>query len=171
MRRERSKIHSAASQPPHARRIHEEPHDVYGTRGKRPEPTACPSCGAVYRIGRWLWAEAVPLGTHMERCPACRRIADDYPAGIVEIDGQFESVHRQEIENLIRNVERRESQEHPLVRIFAIEERDGGLRVPTTDARLACAIGQALLHAYRGELTDPGPQSEEPVRIHWMRDR
>jgi NMD protein affecting ribosome stability and mRNA decay len=170
MRHQRSKTHSAASQPRVARRIHEEPHDVYGSRGKLPDSTACSDCGAVYRAGRWVWTETVPADAPRQACPACRRIADGYPAGIVTLEGAFETAHRTEIENLIRNVERRESAEHPLVRIFGIEEFERGLRVRTTDGRLARAIGQALLHAYRGRLEDPGPQREEPVRLHWSRE-
>ena len=29
--------------------------DTYKTKGKLPEPTVCPQCGAVYHKGRWQW--------------------------------------------------------------------------------------------------------------------
>jgi hypothetical protein len=170
MKRERSNQHPAASQPRPRRRIHEEPHDVYGLRGKLPEPTKCPTCSAVYGQGRWTWVSA-PFGAHETECPACRRIRDDYPAGIVTIAGDFVARHRDEIDNLVRNVEEREKTEHALKRIFGIlEQEDGSLCIPTTDARLARGIGRALHSAYQGELDEPEPQVEGLIRVHWRRD-
>jgi len=171
MRRERSKTHAASSQPRTARRVPEQSGDVYASHGKLREPSACRSCGAIYRNGRWIWdADAtVGIDVMLEACPACRRIADDYPAGIVSIEGDFLAAHRAEIEQLVRNVEQHERAEHPLVRIFGIEESEAGVCVPTTDARLARAIGRALQRAYRGELDEPDPASEEPIRVRWTR--
>jgi hypothetical protein len=170
MKRDRSPLHAATSQPRPRRRIHEEPHDVYGLRGKLPEPTRCPTCSAVYRQGRWTWAPA-PFAAHETVCPACRRIRDEYPAGLVTLEGDFVASHRGEIENLVRNLEQREQSEHALKRIFAILEREGdSLCIPTTDARLARGIGRALHSAYQGELDEPEPQVEGLVRVHWRRD-
>ena len=169
MRRARSKTHSAASEPRRPRRIHDEAHDVYGTAKKLPDGTACPRCAASYREGRWTWERPL-LGSPEHLCPACRRIEDDYPAGVVAVRGAFAAAHREEIESLIRHVEEHAKQEHPLKRIFAILEEDGGLRVPTTDARLAREIGEALYRAYRGELEQPAPQTEGIVRVSWQRE-
>jgi hypothetical protein len=170
MKRERSKHHPGATQPHPRRRIHEEPHDVYGIRGKLPEPTCCPTCGAAYRAGRWTW-DSTPFGAHEVECPACRRIRDDYPAGIVTLAGGFVAAHRAEIESLVHNLEEREKAEHALKRIFAIRDaEDGTLCIPTTDARLARSIGHALHSAYQGSLEAPEPQAEGPIRVRWQRD-
>jgi hypothetical protein len=169
MANERSNRPAGSAQPRRPRRIHEEPHDVYGIPGKLREPTVCPDCGAVYRAGRWVW-DFAPRDAHASRCAACRRIADDYPAGVVIVAGAFASAHHEEILNLIRGVEHREKEEHPLHRLFPIENSDEGLRVRTTEAKLARAIGRALFHAYRGELEEPPVQSEGLVRVRWTRD-
>ena len=44
-------------------------HDTYKSRGKLPEPTLCPRCGAVYRRGKWTWAPR-PARAHQTICPA-----------------------------------------------------------------------------------------------------
>jgi len=162
MKRQRSKTHPAADKPRPPRRYPDESH------GRPPEdPTLCPRCGALYHEGRWAWAPSPPFEAERAPCPSCRRIANDNPAGIVLLEGELHDRLRDEIRNLILNVEQRESAEHPLKRIFGVEESSSGLRVRTTDARLARAVGRAVHHAYRGKLEEPASH-EEPVRIHWL---
>ena len=167
MRRERSKTHPAATQP-RSDRTYDRQLDAYGIRGKLPDPTACPSCGAIYRNGRWIWGSP-PADAHRTRCPACRRIEDDYPAGLVTISGDFAAAHAEEIRNLIHNVEEREKQEHALKRVMAIVDEAGQLLVKTTDAKLARGIGEALHHAYRGELDYRMSEAESVLRVEWKR--
>ena len=126
MRRERSKTHPAASQPRIDRVLESLEKDVYGLKGKLADPTACRDCGAVYRKGRWTWAPA-PADAAQTRCPACRRIADDYPAGIVTVSGDFALEHADEIRGLAENLEQREKQEHPLKRVMAIDRQGDAL--------------------------------------------
>ena len=72
--------------------IKEKRHDVYRETKKWPEPTVCTECGALFEKGRWSWKK--PSGeAHRAVCPACRRIADKYPAGIVEIKGPILAAH------------------------------------------------------------------------------
>lgn len=168
MRRERSERHPAARQPGPARRIHEEAHDAYGLRGKLREPTACSECGALYREGRWIWGSP-PADAHRVVCPACRRIADDYPDGSILVSGAFAAGRREEILALARHQEEREKAEHPLNRILRTSDEDAGLRITTTRRRLARAIGRALERAYGGELTATSDE-ENLLRLHWKRD-
>lgn len=167
MRRRRSKTHPAASQPRTDRQSREA--DTYALRGKLPEPSSCPSCGASYREGRWTWRPAPP-DAHDTECPACRRIADDFPAGIVTLSGAFTAAHADEIRGLVRNIEEREKQEHPLKRVMAIREEGDGLVVTTTDARLARGLGEALRHAYHGELDYRFSETENVLRVDWRRE-
>jgi hypothetical protein len=37
--------------------VQEAEHDAYKSKGKLPEPTVCPDCGAVYHAGHWQWLE------------------------------------------------------------------------------------------------------------------
>src|SRR5262245_609490 len=171
MGRERSKTHPAANQPRVDRQTGSGQGDPYRMPGKLPDPSVCPTCHAAYHSGRWTW-EAAPADAHRQECPACRRAADDYPAGIVTMRGAFLASHGEEIRNLLRNVETREKQNHPLKRIMAIrEEADGAWVVTTTDARLARGLGEALHHAYQGELDYDFHQVESsPLRVSWQRE-
>ena len=152
----------------HDRLIQERVHDAYRSTGKLREPTRCPDCGAEYRDGRWRWGSSEGPA-HEARCPACHRIHDRYPAGYVFIAGEFAAAHRDEIVNLMRNVESREKAEHPLARIMACEDDRDGMLVTTTDPHLARALGDSLSHAYRGELEYHYNDGDRLLRVHWSR--
>ncbi|HEX2530100.1 MAG TPA: BCAM0308 family protein [Burkholderiaceae bacterium] len=143
-------------------------HDPYLEHEKLSEPTVCSDCGAVYHDGRWQWITP-PAHALQTRCTACRRIHEHLPAGYVSVSGDFASQHREEIVSLIRNVERREKADHPLQRVMAIEDRDGGLEVTTTDIHLARGIGEALQHAYRGKLDFHYNKEQYLLRLRWSR--
>ncbi|MEQ1843481.1 MAG: hypothetical protein ABL994_23990, partial [Verrucomicrobiales bacterium] len=87
---------------PRDRMIHEPRHDLYKTPHNRPEPTVCPECHAVYYQGRWTWIEPVPEGTYWTCCQACHRAADDYPAGLVTLTGNYVRKHRDQLIELSR---------------------------------------------------------------------
>lgn len=165
MPRTRSKTHPAARKPRPRRRIHEE------GAPKQPTVTACPECGASYREGRWTWRRA-PADARKRMCPACKRIADAYPAGELRVDGAFVRPHRAELVALLRHVEERQRSRHPLKRILAIRDAGNALRVLVTDAKLAPALGRGLKRAYAGTLELPPTTSERGnlVRVHWRRD-
>ena len=142
--------------------------DPYAERGKPSGPAVCAGCGAVYQDGRWQWL-AAPPGAQAVQCAACRRTAEQMPAGYVELDGEFARAHRAELLELVRHLEAREKAEHPLQRIMAIDERDGGLTISTTDIHLARGIGEALQHAYKGQLDYHYPPDEYLLRVRWQR--
>jgi hypothetical protein len=156
-------------QPRRDRLIQESRHDSYRDVRKPREPTACPTCGAVFRKGCWRAASA-PADALRRLCPACQRIADDYPAGYVTLEGSFLEEHRDEILGIARNVESREKTEHALKRIIAIQSgASGGLVVTTTDPQLARAIGEAIYAAYAGDLDYAYAKDEDLLRVTWRR--
>jgi hypothetical protein len=142
--------------------------DSYKSRGKLPDPTVCPQCRAVFHKGKWQWLPS-PESVHSETCPACHRIRDDFPAGYVRLEGEFLAQHREEIIRLVRHVEQREKAEHPLQRIMDIADEAGALLVTTTDIHLARGIGEAVGHAYQGELELQYNTEENLLRVHWKR--
>ncbi|MFI5223077.1 MAG: BCAM0308 family protein, partial [Nitrospirales bacterium] len=132
------------------------------------EPTVCPTCGAVFHHGRWTW-EPRPSGAHETLCPACHRIHDKYPMGLVTIKGSFKDTQREQLIGLVKNTEEKEKKEHPLSRIMAIESQPDGLVVSTTDTHLSRRIGDSLKHAYLGKLELHYDQDEQFVRVTWTR--
>jgi hypothetical protein len=113
---------------------------------------------------------ARPDGAHEELCEACHRISDRYAAGELTIASAFLARHKDEILHLARHQEGREKAEHPLHRIIDIEEQDDAIVVRTTDIHLPRRIGEALRHAYRGELEFHYEEESYFIRIRWTRD-
>ena len=135
---------STPTQPPERqdRLLRERVHDTYKLRGQPKGPARCPDCGAVYHRGRWSWTAQAPSDAAATRCSACQRIEDDYPAGELTLTGIFANAHRQEILNLVRNIEKTENSEHPMNRIMRIREDDERLLITTTDIHLPKRIGR-----------------------------
>ena len=148
--------------------IQPERHDVYRNRGKYQEPTVCGDCGALYEGGRWSWGKA-PAGAARAVCPACRRIADRFPAGRVELSGDFYRDHRDEILNLVRNAEAAEKAERPMERIMAIADEAGRALVTTTGIHVARRIGESLARSYQGEMDYRYGDGEDSIRVVWAR--
>jgi hypothetical protein len=150
------------------RLIHERVHDAYQTTRKPREPSVCRVCSAVFKGGRWQWLESWPADSHPEICHACRRIRDNYPAGLVTMSGDFAKSHKVEVLNLARNEEQAERDQHPLHRIIKVEERPEAVVVSTTDIHLPKRIGQALHRAYKGRLELQYEKASCFVRVNWI---
>lgn len=143
-------------------------HDPYQPAGKYREPTRCPDCGAVYHHGHWQVGEA-PAATHDEACPACRRMRDHLPAGVLALRGDFVTGQRAEIVRVVRNAEARERIEHCQNRVMAVVDVPGGMDVTTTDIHSPQRIGAALQRAYDGHLDVRYSHDDYGVRVTWTR--
>ena len=150
------------------RLIKEKRHDSYMSQTKLPEPTVCTKCGVVFANGRWTWKESME-SAHTIVCPACRRQADNYPAGRIKLSGTFYQEHKDEILNLIQNVEKNEKQERPLERIMAIRGDKTTTLVTTTGIHVARRIGEALSRAYKGDYSITYADGDEQIQVIWHR--
>jgi NMD protein affecting ribosome stability and mRNA decay len=150
------------------RTVQEYEHDTYKLRGKLKEPTICPECRAVFHKGRWTWA-AAPAGAEEAVCPACHRIRDKYPKGLLTVKGSFVDEQHEQVMGIVHNTEAKEKKEHPLSRIMGIERRREGLVISTSDTHLPRRIGEALKHAYHGYLSFHYDQDEDFIRVTWTR--
>lgn len=150
------------------RMVQEYQHDTYKLRGKLKEPTVCSGCGALFHKGRWTWGSA-PRGAHSAVCPACYRVRDKYPKGLVTIMGSFKEKQHVQVMGVIHNAEAQEKKEHPLSRVMGVERRPEGLVISTTDTHLPRRIGEALKHAYHGDLSLHYDRDEDFVRVTWTR--
>jgi NMD protein affecting ribosome stability and mRNA decay len=153
------------------RNIKEKGHDPYGQGRKHAEGVYCPECSAIYQGGRWIWPEKghVAMGVPL-LCSACRRIRDDFPAGEVYLSGIYLIKHKVEIENLVNKIVKDAKERSPIKRIIDIKKSNEGLYVRLTDEHLARRIGDALYHAYRGDLQLKYSDEEKFVRLYWHRD-
>ncbi len=168
MRRKRSKTHPAARTPRPARRVAADA-DPFASPERLPESARCPGCGAVVRAGRWVWGSAAADAAPHE-CPACRRIAQALPDGILTVAGVFAAAHDAEIRALVAHVEENEKREHALARCFGIAAGRDGLVIQTTERRLAESLGRALERAYGGKLERVAGDRASPLRVRWQRD-
>lgn len=150
------------------RLVKEKRHDTYEPLGKWPEPTVCKECGSLFHNGRWSWGQP-PKQVHKVVCPACRRVADNCPAGYVEIRGFFFKEHREELLNLIRAEEKSEKEEHPTERIISIIHEEDHTLVTTTGVHIARRIGKALSRACHGDLSMQYGDDEKSIRVYWSR--
>lgn len=152
----------------HDRLLRELDHDPYHSKQKLSEPTVCPNCRAVYVKGRWSWGDAPPGATE-HLCPACQRVKDRVPAAFLTLRGEFFTTHKDEIMGLTHNYEEREKHEHPLKRIMDIEAQPEGTVITFTDAHLARGIGEAIHHAYEGEIDYQYTKGDIMLRVVWER--
>jgi len=150
------------------RLIQEHVHDPYRARKKIQGSAFCAQCDAVYEKGRWIWDER-PAGAKAEACPACSRIVENQPAGVVNLSGDFLADHNDEVINLARNEEEKEKGQHPLHRIMSIEEGKDATTITTTDIHLPRRIGEALKSAYGGDLDYHYEEEAYFIRVNWSR--
>jgi hypothetical protein len=151
-----------------ARSLDERDHDAYRPDHKLPEDTACPKCHASIHDGRWQWL-AADNGAVNVVCPACRRIRDGFPAGYVSVEGDFFNNHRVELLDLVLKHSTRATAEHPMRRLMKADDTPEGVMFTTTDTQLAREIGGALHDAYGGKVCCSFADTQELVRVHWIR--
>ncbi|HUC11544.1 MAG TPA: BCAM0308 family protein [Stellaceae bacterium] len=140
--------------------------DPYQNRQKLAEDTVCPECGAVFHDGRWQWSTAAK-NAPQQMCPACRRTADGFPAGVVTLCGPISRSQREDLIGLVRHQEEAEKTEHPLNRIIGIDDDAEGLVITTTDIHLPRRIGEAVKRAFHGALEIDFDENEYFVRVDW----
>ncbi len=136
---------------------------------KYPEPSVCSKCGLVFKDGRWT-NQAPPKGeVNEEICPACRRIEDKYPGGIVRLEGPYFLDRKEEIMNLVRNEEEDAKGLRPLQRIMGMEEDESGVTIYVTYPHLARRIGEKVNSAHKGSLNFRYNEGEKFARVQWKR--
>ncbi|MCK7580262.1 MAG: BCAM0308 family protein [Chromatiales bacterium] len=134
-----------------------------------PEPTVCRDCGSVFHNGRWQWGER-PSDAHETLCPACHRIHDRCPGGYLTLAGPFLAEHRDEILQRVRNVEELREEPAPAAPHHGGRgQRAPELSITTTDMQLARSLGDAVHHAYKGELDYHYTEEANILRVNWRR--
>ncbi|MGQ9456239.1 MAG: BCAM0308 family protein [Armatimonadota bacterium] len=165
--------------PIHIRRNVENFDDPYIPREHVPDGTKCELCGSIAQGGHWHLLEDYQLPVqkegsrsymHETLCPACRKIQDHVPGGIVRITGSFVWDHEEEVMNLIRNEAIKAMGLNPLERIMSLEYVDNAIEITTTNEKLAQKIGRALHKAYSGTIEYKWSEDTKLARVSWHRD-
>ena len=135
----------------------------------------CKQCHAIYHNKRWYMDEELDAkkldlpSTVLVTCPACQKIKDKFPGGIVTLTGEFLQKHKDEIINLIKNEEERARGFNPLERIIKILNDPKKIEVSTTNERLAQRIGKKVKKAFSGEVAYKWSQGTKLLRVTWSR--
>jgi len=151
-------------------------HDPYITEKALKEPTICPVCSAIYHKKRWQFDKKMLAELKLskkytsQKCPADRKIEDNYPMGIINLSGSFVAEHRDELVNLIKSEERHALEKNPLEKIMSIKTTKDGIQVETTSETLALRIGRILTRAYKGKHEYSFSYGDKYVTIEWRRD-
>ncbi|HJV36174.1 BCAM0308 family protein [Geomonas sp.] len=143
--------------------------DVYLPKRGLPEGAHCKGCGITYHNKRWQ-IEGVEQGASCEvLCPACQRMEDHNPGGVVTLSGPYLAVHKEEILNAIRQQEAKSREKNPIGRIMEIKEDNGQITVTTTEDKLAQKLGREVFRSQKGELHYQWSHDQRMVRVEWMR--
>jgi hypothetical protein len=150
--------------------------DPYLPRGASQKMSACEGCHSVYKNKRWyadpgLYDTAVKVpDTAAIVCPACLKIRDNFPGGIVTLKGSYVLPHKQDLMNLIRNEEARARGFNPLERVMSIKENGfGSIVISTTNEKLAQKIGRAIKKAFHGQVEYHWSHDNKLARVDWER--
>jgi NMD protein affecting ribosome stability and mRNA decay len=149
--------------------------DPYLPRGARGQIAVCEGCLSVYRNKRWYaetaLTEAYRAGAAKVVCPACLKIRDDFPGGIVTLRGGYVLAHKRDILKLVKNEEERARGFNPLERVMSIRENGhGGIVISTTNEKLAQRLGRAIKKAFHGEVTYQWSHDNKLARVEWLRE-
>lgn len=139
------------------------------------EETICTECHAIYRDKHWFLDENLFAKLMMDDnsskglCPACRKIADRYPEGIVTLRGEYLWEHEKEIRNILGNEAQKALAKNPLERIIRMEREGDAMIIETTEQKLAEHLGRALNKAHQGDLNINWATDHDVCRVTWER--
>jgi hypothetical protein len=150
--------------------------DSYLPRGAMQKTSVCGECHSVYKNKRWYADPDLyevtrkKAGSRETVCPACLKIRDNFPGGILTLKGSYVVSHKQELMNLIKNEEERARAFNPLERIMTVQENGfGKLVVSTTNEKLAQRLGRSIKKAFHGEVSYNWSHDNKLVRVEWER--
>ncbi len=154
----------------------EEFDDSYLNKSHPKDFSYCERCHAIYHNKHWFFDEnklkEIEKSAQFSHttCPACQKIKDHFPSGIVQLSGLFLRDHKEEIINLVMNEEERAKGINPLERIIEILPNREGIEVTTTHEKLAQRIGRRLEKSFSGKSNYQWMPEEKMARVSWCRD-
>ena len=126
----------------------------------------CSDCGVVEHKGKWYWGAPPLTELRSGRCPACKRIHDRQPAGILRLKGVLFD-QREEVLRLAHNLEEAEKAEHPMERLMEARVSDGCLVITTTGIHLARKIAHRVARRFHRKPRIRYADDESLVQVDW----
>ena len=133
----------------------------------------CRQCHAIFDKKRWHFDEAkyTELAktdtTEKVLCPACQKIRDEHPDGIVTLKWRVLHDHVEDIVGMMKNAEARAMSVNPLERIMKVVVSKNEMEVQTTSDRFAQRLGKDLVKAFQGEVVYHWGHRDKLVRVEW----
>lgn len=147
--------------------------DPYMDRDIYKDPTICPTCGLLFHEKRWIRDEKLiqelreeGIRFNIKDCPACRKIKDNYPLGILEVNADYVKTKKEEIKNLIKNVVEVEEKRNPLERIMKMNFDEDKIYIETTTSHLSKKIGMSIKKAFGGNLKITFSSEQKLIRVN-----
>jgi NMD protein affecting ribosome stability and mRNA decay len=153
--------------------VHRDPY--LSTRSLRAlkEGAICERCGAIYHHKRWSMDSTLMKvkGREVRKviCPACRKIRDHFPGGIITLRGDYLKVHKDQILRLIQNEESRAMRINPLERVISVKDKNNYVEIHTTNERFAQRIGREIQRSCKGRVAYHWSGDNKSVRVEWHR--
>ena len=139
------------------------------------EPALCKTCQTYFHHKRWMnnpktytQLKSDP-NVHWVICPACQKIAEGYPEGILTLSGSYLWEHEDEIRRLLKNEESKANGRNPQERVIRTTRQEETLVIETTEQRLAEHLGRVLQRAHQGELKINWGAGPDICRVNWER--
>ncbi len=140
------------------------------------DPTICPSCNLIYHNKRWFFDDVEYKflvknnNVTYKKCPACRKIEDNYPLALLEIyKSKLSDIELRDLQNLIKNEVKNEEGKNPLSRLIKVKEDGDKLIITTTTEFLGKKIAKAIDKTFHGNLHFSFSNGEKFIRISWTR--
>jgi len=134
------------------------------------EDVMCPKCGIVLENGRWQLPEKLHLGIGERVCPACQRIEDKNPGGLLTLRGEFVKRYRSEILRIVYKKLEEQKNKNPINRLMQLEEVSKATVVMSfTDQLTPLGLGKAIKKQFHGDLDIRQGKGGGVVRVNWNR--
>lgn len=135
----------------------------------------CEWCYSVYRNKRWYADQRIFMEVSKKHgvikvvCPACLKMRDNFPGGILTLKGKGILLYKKDLMNLIRNEEERARGLNPLERIMSIREDGyGNIIISTTNEKLAQRLGREIKKAFHGSVSYHWSHDNKLLRVDWI---
>ena len=157
------------------------PKPIYGNiadyvkmeKAERPSKffTVCPECGMIRANKRWYWTGDVKESERKEviyrKCPGCEAIENGWIEGEITLKNNIIKLVPDQIEELIKNLEKDYQHEDPKNRIVKINKTKTFWKVYTASVFLARRIGEELEKTYISKVTYQFLKGDKMVRVVW----